>query len=303
MGFCGEHIDMNRDEHDKDLKRVVRLTVSGYRWIVVSVILTTTIATILAVTTRNVYRAYTVLAPASSGESGGLLKSVLGQAGGLASLIDINAKDNDPTTEAIAVLQSRKFIQDFIVERNLLPEIARNGFQGEFGHWLPGASRAPTLWRGYDYFKKHILDVEKDKSTPLVTVRIDWSNREEAADWANDLVRRLNMQMRDRAIAEAEKSISYLNVELDKTSVLPLRESIYKLIENDIKQKTIANVRNDYVFRVVDPALVPDAKEKVKPYRAVYVITGVLSGFLLGVFALLMSDFAQRAMVWFRRGQ
>jgi len=293
---------MKPDERDdKDLKRVVRIIFAGYRWVVLSVILTTTLATVLALTTQNVYQAYTVLAPANSGESGGILKSLLGQAGGLASLVDINGKENDPTAEAIAVLQSRKFIEDFIVERGLLSEIVRNGLQGGGGRWLPGPSKAPTLWRAYDFFKKHILDVEKDKNTPLVTVRIDWSNREEAADWANDLVRRLNMQMRDRAISESEKSISYLNLELDKTSVLPLRDSIYKLIENDIKQKTIANVRNDYVFRVVDPAVVPDIKEKVRPYRAAYVVTGMLSGFLLGVFALLMRDFAHRAREWLKR--
>lgn len=295
---------MKQDEHDnKDLKRVVRLIVSGYRWIIASMILTTTVAAVLAVTTQSVYRAFTVLAPAGSGESGGLLKSVLGQAGGLASLVDINSKENDPSIEAIAVLQSRKFIEDFIVERSLLPEIAGNAFQSGITSRLVLGSKAPSLWRVYDYFKKHILDVERDKNTALVTVRIDWSNREEAADWANDLVRRLNVKMRDRAIAEAEKSISYLNLELDKTSVLPLRDSIYKLIENDIKQKTIANVRDDYVFRVVDPAVVPDLREKVRPFRSVYIITGILSGFLLGIFALLVRDFAKRSIDWLRREQ
>jgi uncharacterized protein involved in exopolysaccharide biosynthesis len=295
---------MKGDEHsDGDLKRVVRLIVSGYRWIVLSMILTTTVAIVLAVRTQNVYRAYTVLAPAGSGESGGILKSILGQAGGLASLVDVNAKDNDPSVEAIATLQSRKFIEDFIVDRGLLPVIAKNGIQGGSARGLSGAPSPPSLWRAYDFFKKNILEVERDKSTPLVTVKIDWSNREEAADWANDLVRRLNLKMRDRAIAEAEKSISYLNLELDKTSVLPLRESIYKLIENDIKQKTIANVRDDYVFRVVDPAVVPDIREKIRPFRTVYGIMGILTGFLLGVFALLIRDFARRTREWLRREQ
>jgi uncharacterized protein involved in exopolysaccharide biosynthesis len=295
---------MKGDEHsDRDLKRVLRLIVSGYRWIVVSVILTTTVAIVLAVTTQNVYRAYTVLAPAGSGESGGLLRSLLGQAGGLASLVDVNAKESDPTSEAIAVLQSRKFIEDFIVERGLLAEIVKNGMKGGIARGSSGAPSPSPLWRAYDYFKKNILEVERDKSTPLVTVKIDWSNREEAADWANDLVRRLNMKMRDRAIAEAEKGITYLNLELDKTAVLPLRESIYKLIENDIKQKTIANVRDDYVFRVVDPAFVPDIREKVRPFRTVYGIMGILTGFLLGVFALLIRDFARRTIEWLRREQ
>jgi uncharacterized protein involved in exopolysaccharide biosynthesis len=295
---------MKRDEYsDGDLKRVVRLIVKGYRWIVVSVILTTTVAIVMAVTTQNVYRAYTVLAPAGSGESGGILKSLLGQAGSLASLVDVNAKDNDPTIEAIAVLQSRKFIEDFIVDRGLLPDIAQNGMQIGIAHGTSKAPNPPSLWRVYDFFKKNILEVERDKSTPLVTVRIYWSNREEAADWANEIVRRLNMKMRDRAIAEAEKGITYLNLELDKTAILPLRESIYKLIENDIKQKTIANVRDDYVFRVVDPAFVPDIREKVRPFRTVYGIMGIITGVLLGVFALLIRDFSRRTIEWLRREQ
>lgn len=285
---------MKQDEHDNtDLKRVVRLVANGYRWVLGIALLTLTLVTVGAFTTDNVYRAYTVLAPAGSGESGGILKSLLGQAGGLASLVDVNLKDNDPTSEAVAVLQSRKFIEDFITDRKLLPELEKI--------LKPSKSRPMTLWRGYDYFRKHIIEIEKDKATPLITMRIDWVNREEAADWANDLVGRLNSIMRTRAIAEAERSITYLNVELEKTSVQPLRESIYKLIENDIKQKTIANVRNDYVFRVVDPAVVPDLREKVRPYRSVYMIVGLLTGLLLGVFFVLARDFVRRSIVWFRQ--
>ena len=291
---------LQNQRDDTDLKRIVRILVSGGRWILWITLATTIFALVQALTTQSVYRAYTVLAPQSSADSSGLLNSLMGQVGGLASLVDFNTKENDPAAEAIALLGSRKFIEDFIVDRNLLATIERRS-QSKYTHWPQYVSPNFTLWRGYNYFIKNILEIDKDKATSLVTVKIDWINREEAADWANDLVRRLNLKMRDRAIAEADKSISYLNLELDKTSILPLRESIYKLIEKDIKQKTLANVRNDYIFRVVDPAAVPDLKEKIRPWRAVYVITGVLSGLLLGVIALLARDFTRRAIAWYRR--
>ena len=55
--------------------------------------------------------------------------------------------------------------------------------------------------------------------------------------------------------------VEYLNQELEKTNVAELRQAIYRLIEAQIKQKTLARLRDEYVFRVLDPAAPPDSDE------------------------------------------
>ena len=56
------------------------------------------------------------------------------------------------------------------------------------------------------------------------------------------LVERVNRDLRQRAIAEADASIAYLNSELAKTSVVELRESLYRLLENQTKTIMFARV-------------------------------------------------------------
>ena len=286
---------------NKDLRELIRLIYGGRRIIGWTMVAMTVLSTGLAILTQNVYPATTTLMPASSGNANGILNSLMDQVGGLASLVGLSPKQNDPTSEAIAILQSRRFIENFIRTRNILSKVTDQGWGNRLRIWLNLGTKPPKMWNGYEYFRHEVLIVDRDKKTSIVTVEVDWINRREAADWANDLVRRLNETMRQRAIAEADKSINYLKVQLGKTSMVPLRDAIFKLIDADIKERMIAEIRDDYAFRVIDPAAVPSKQEKVKPHRVVYVIGGLISGFFLGVLFVLARDFARQCAEWYRQ--
>ena len=47
--------------------------------------------------------------------------------------------------------------------------------------------------------------------------------------------------------------------------------------------RMLARARDQYSFRVIDPAVVPDADQFVAPNRALIIFLGALAGFLLGV--------------------
>ena len=67
----------------------------------------------------EIFRAEITLAPAET-ESGAA--GLLGQRGGAAALLDVNvgANSGDNVSTALAILQSRQFINQFINEENLL---------------------------------------------------------------------------------------------------------------------------------------------------------------------------------------
>ncbi len=271
--------------------RILLATIAARRtWVIVSIILCSVAFTAAAFLMKPVYRASTVLISASSERNSlsSSLSSTLGQLGGIASLAGINVGSGDPATEeALAVLQSREFTERFIDDLNLMPELyvrkwdlARKAWKGPQEDW-------PTAAKAVKYFNKKIRTIVQDKKTGLVTLQIDWRDRFEAAKWANELAKRLNFEMRSREIDKAGASLTYLEKELATTSVLDTREAINRLIEAQIKQRMLANVTQEYAFRVVDRAMAPDSDDPESPHKVVLLIAGPLVGLLLGVMGVL----------------
>ncbi|MCP4275299.1 MAG: hypothetical protein GY779_02970, partial [Gammaproteobacteria bacterium] len=118
----------------------------------------------------------------------------------------------------------------------------------------------------------------------LVTLSIEWKDRYQAAEWANDLIRRLNDRLRKKTIDEANQTIEYLNKEVEKTRIVELQQAIYFMIENQINLRTMANVQKEFAFQVISPAIPSDQDRYFKPKRMFIVIIGAILGVFFGVF-------------------
>ncbi len=235
-----------------------------------------------------IYRATTVLMPVTAERGAGGVGGALGQLGGLASLAGINlGSQNSTFEESIAVLHSQGFAQQFISDRNLVPLFFPKHWDVAAKKWTVPENERPTLSKAFRYFSEKVFAVSVDKKTGLVTLTIDWKDRQQAAEWANDLVARVNREMRGRAIESAEASTAYLDKELAGTQLVEMRDAINRLVEAQVKQRMLATVTQQYAFRVVDRALVPDADDILKPRKASMIITGVLFGFFLSCFAAI----------------
>ena len=88
--------------------------------------------------------------------------------------------------------------------------------------------------------------------------------------------------MRNQDIAEANKSIGYLTKKLEETSLAEMQRIFYELIEVQTKTKMLAEIRDQYVLRVIDVPTVPELKDE--PKRSFIVVLVVLLGILFGVF-------------------
>ena len=264
---------------------------------IISVAIVTAVAfTLYAFLATPIYHAATVLSPTSPDHVASSTGGALGQLGGLASLAGIGMDPRDAATEeALAVLRSREFMQAFITDHDLLPRLFPSRTETANHWWQFGASRAPTLARGAKYLREKVIVVTKDKKTGLVTLSVDWWNREEAASWANELASRVNSEMRTRAMTNATAYLAYLEKALETTQLMGTRDAINHLIENQIKDRMIASVTQGYAFRLVDHALPPDADDFVSPKRLLLVVCGPLVGLLLGCLAVLVPVWLRRA--------
>jgi uncharacterized protein involved in exopolysaccharide biosynthesis len=238
----------------------------------------------IALVQKPVYRAETVLAVVDQSERGGTsLSGLSGRLGALGNLVGgLDALSGDNRSEFIALLRSRAFTEKFIEDENLIPVLFPKRTQ------IFGAGRAPTIFRAYRFFDKDVRDVAESRATGLVTVGIEWEDPEAAARWANLMVARLNGVARQRAIAEARKSLEYLNHELTTTNVVEVRTAIYRLIEIQLSKITVATAREEYAFRVIDPARAPDRDYRVRPNRKLLTLLGMGAGAVIGAMIALV---------------
>ncbi|MEQ1579265.1 MAG: Wzz/FepE/Etk N-terminal domain-containing protein [Steroidobacteraceae bacterium] len=263
---------------------------AGRLWIVASALLVSAACTAAAFLMTPKYRASVVLSPVViEGAAGGGLGSALGQISGLASLAGIAmGSSNQGVDEALAVLRSREFTESFVQELNLMPVLYSGLWDAEAGAWRPDVEKTPTSWMAYRYFDRSIRSIKQDKATGLVTLTIDWRDRELTAEWANRLVQKLNSEMRERAIEQSKASMGFLREELANTSDVGTRDAINRLIESQVRQRMLANVKPDYAFRVIDKALAPDADDVVSPNKLLLIAGGPVVGVLLGAFLVLV---------------
>jgi uncharacterized protein involved in exopolysaccharide biosynthesis len=191
-------------------------------------------------------------------------------------------------------LRSRQFTERFISDHNLLPKLFAKKWDAANNKWKVTEKEQPTLAKANAYFTKNIRTVAQDKKTGLVTLQIDWRDRNEAAAWANELVQRLNSDMRIRAIAKTDASVGYLEKELKTTSLIGTPEAINRLIESQVKQRMLASVSQEYSFRVVDKAMAVDEDDPIKPKKLLLLIAGPFFGSFLGILLVLVTGALQR---------
>jgi len=248
---------------------------------------------IAALVMTPIYQASSTLSPVSE-EKSGAMASLANQFGGLASLVGVNigGAGGSRMEEHLAVLKSREFTDAFIKDMNLMPILFEDKWDSDAKKWNVATKEdIPTAWDAYKIFDK-IRSIDQDKKTGMVSLSIEWTDPEQAALWVNALVERLNRHQKSNAIVEAEKSIAYLNQQLEQTSVVEMRKSIFNLIEAQTKNIMLANVRDEFAFTVIDPAVIPE--EKIKPKRSLIAILGFMVGLMLGVFSAFFVSFIRK---------
>ena len=258
-------------------------------WLLIIVIgaVCTGVATAIAFALPPVYRAEAVLTAADD-KAMGTLPSLLGGLGGVAAMAGIDLGGKNDIEISLAMLKSKKFLSAFIQENGLMQELFWRKWDATAKAWKGPPEDAPTVADALLMLDRGLISTTRDRRTGIITVAVEWTDRHKAAAWTNLLIKRVNEVMREQAIQEARQSIDFLNKELAKTNVLELQQAIYHLTETQINRIVMANVRQEFAFKVIDPAMAPDAKYKVRPKRLYYMIFGAFLGGVLGVATALL---------------
>jgi len=235
-------------------------------------------------TAKERFRAEVLLRPADTKSAPGI-SGALGGLGGLASLAGINIGVGN-TAEPIAVLSSREFTAAFLEDQNLLPVLFPSRWDSANKHWKPSRfSGLPDVRDGVRYFDKSIRTVREDKKTGFVTLSIEWTDPNVAANWANMLVERVNERMRNRALAESELNVAYLKQELASSNIVSLQQSIGHVLETELQKLMLAKATKEYSFKIIDHAEPP--KWRSSPRRLLVIGASFIFGLGSSVFYIV----------------
>ena len=292
-----------------DLKELLMVLWSG-KWLISAVTgLAAAFSVVVALSLPNIYTASALLAPAESG--GGGLSGLMKQYGGLASLAGVSLPGGEEGSRAqlgMQLMKSRAFIGDFVERRNILPELmaveAWDAGSGDIVFDLEAYDPATKTWirdveppkvpkpsaqEAHKAFAE-VLRVSEDAATGYVTVSVNHQSPIVAAQWVNWLVEDINAAVKAQDVAEAKKSIEYLKHQVANTSLADLQAMFFELIQSQTETIMLTEVRPEYVFKTIDPAVAPE--EKSKPSRALIFVLGTLLGGMLGVVTALIRHYA-----------
>ena len=294
----------NCDDDEIDLFELWDTLVANKWLIALIAALCVAAATAVAFIMTPKYEAVVVASFADEGKgSGGGLSALASQYGGLAEMAGVTLGGGNKDA-SLAYLKSRGFIEGFIKENDLMPILYAKQWDAEGKKWVvDDPEKEPTFWKAYQLFSKNILDVQQDKKTSLITLTITWKDRDQAVAWANGLIRRANANLREKAIAESKLSIGYLEKELQKTSVVEVQQTIYKVMETQIKTMMMANTQEQFAFKVIDPAAMVDENAYVRPKRPMIIALGGIGGLFLGILFVFMRQAIRNRRAATKAGQ
>ncbi len=297
---------LNVDDDEIDLRELFSAIWAG-KWLIFVITLFFSIATVFyTLHLPNIYKSEVTLAPA--GDTGGL--KVPGQLGGLAALagVDLGGGGVNKTGLALEILNSRAFLGRFIEDNNLVvPIMAAKAWDISTGDLLINEevydhkedkwvrivekplNAKPSTLETIEVLQ-NILSISQDEKKGIIKISAEHVSPIVAKKIVDDIVVAINESLRARDLAQAEKSIEYLNKKIDETAVSGLRSVFYSLIEEQTKTMLLANVRKEYFFETIDSAVISEKKHK--PARALICLSVFFASLLFSCLIVLIRYFS-----------
>lgn len=285
---------MEKDK-DFDLLEVVSELWSQKTKLAAAVAISFLASLIYAFSLPDFYSSNALLAPREA-ESGGL-GSIAGQVGGLANLAGISLGGSGGADAMIAIetLKSKTFFRDRIYGK-VLPELmAVEAWKADTNELIYVSLRyepvkkkwnsQPSAYSAYKKFIGKHLRLSQDKGSGLVTVRVEHESPHIAKKWVQILVEEVNASLREKAIAEADNSIVYLQQQLKNNTLVNVNQTLSLLIEEQFRTIMLAQATDEYVFRVIDEPIVD--RVPARPKRSQLVIVGSVVGFIFSILFIL----------------
>jgi uncharacterized protein involved in exopolysaccharide biosynthesis len=241
--------------------------------IVVIVVITTAIASLIM---TPVYESKAVIIPA------GVLTRDVGS--GLAAQLGIAPPASPISAEIVNILKSNTLKEKIIKHYNLLPILFNKNI-------LSKEDENKLMWQGIRYLKG-ITKINFMLKDNIVEISVQFKDPKIAADIVSFTLSELNDHMSSETKRVAETNKKYLESQLDKIADPFIKGKIYALIAQQIETSMMAEVKENFAFKVLDFPRVPDMR--IKPKRTRMVMVSFVVSLFLGIFTAFLKEYIDK---------
>ncbi len=288
---------------------ILKVIWRGKKLVVWIVLICTFAVAVVSLFFTNVYTARAVLKPNSPSQVPGRFSSLALQYGGIASLAGIAMPSQTSSSEIVNLLESNILKKEIIENHHLLPILFSDDWDAAGKTWKkpgfnplawlaklrsapPGTTRkqpgVPDIQDGIRALRK-ITTIDYDSKDDIITISADFPDPDIAARIVDYSIATLNDHMSFEAKRIAVVNKAYLEKQLQETTDSLVQQKIYNLIAEKIETIMMAEVKEGFAFKVLDPPMAPDKKSK--PRRtAMVVVTFVVSLFLGACIVLIREN-------------
>ena len=263
------------------------------------------VGVLVAINLPNIYKSEAVIVPVEN-DTSEMSKIMSGQLGGLAQMAGIKSTSNREYNSLIAIeiLKSRKFFEAFSKKYNVLvPLMASSGWDESENKliideqmydlnkkkWVREVEYPkkpqPSIDESHRVFLEN-LSIARDKVTGIIRIGFKHYSPYIAKEWTTQIVSEINQTMKEQDVEQAKLSIEYLKKEINNTQLSELKTSLYSLIQQQVQTIMLAEASPEYLFKTIDPAIVPELK--IEPKRPMIAIITFIIGFLSSIIFIII---------------
>ena len=316
---CQRDFDQDDEINLLELWQVIWNRRRFIAYFVSAVVVLTVIVSLLM---TNIYESKAVImtVESKSSASGGGMAAAMG--GGLGGMI--GTPESASAVEISTLLKSNILRSKIIQEYNLLPILFSDQWDEEKKTWKKGGislnplfyvsklikaikpadkkavkkeEGVPDVYEGLRALED-IMNIQEVKAKGLIgkdntiVVAAQFDDPEIAASLVNYFLAALNDHMSKEAKRVAALNKKYLEEQLPLNSDPLIKQKIYTMIAQQVEMSMMAEVKENFSFKVVDPPMVPD--KKIKPKRAQMVVLSFVVALFLAVFVVFALEYLEK---------
>jgi uncharacterized protein involved in exopolysaccharide biosynthesis len=275
-------------------------------------------AAVISLFMTNIYQAKALIMPVAANDSGtGALSALTQQFGALPGLMGVPAPGTASLEELTNLLNSNIVREKMIQKNNLLPILLHDLWDADKQDWkkksilnpsslirkVAGAvafqdSKTQKIEEGIPDLQdglrelEEIVSVRKNIKESNIAISVDYPDPEMAAAMANYLLDALNEHMTGESRRVAKTNKAYLEGQIEKNPDPIIRQKIYGLIAQQIETIMMAEVKENFAFKVLDPPMVPDTK--IKPKRVLMVSIALIVSLFMGIVIAFFKEYIEK---------
>ena len=287
-----------------DLKELIKLLWGGKKPIILISFVCALFSIFIALSLTNYYKSEAVLTLASgSSEINGLSGF-----SGIASMAGIRMPSTggaDKGELIVNTILSRAFVKHLLTFEDILPsliapksydsqsktlEFDSNIYDGINKTWMSvddmGIEVKPSYLEAYDVYVEQMY-INFNPRIGIINISIEHISPIFAKNLLDLIIREADNLLRQKDLQRSSEALAYLTLELSKTSLLDIKNSLNQLILSQLQSQMMAKISTNYVLNVIEPPFIPE--NKFKPSRSLICLLGLVFGFVLGILWVVLS--------------